>query len=298
MPRLGLRNLPKAPRRFDPAYAPESDFETLAAVKKEDVIRATSLRRYALRDRRNAAAACKLARRLARCSSHPRSLASCAYMRQVRRRIVAHLWRLIYQHPELPVSTVTIVARGWAIKQGILPSLRPKRLMEQLRTDLNYVGANSANGWGFFFLHGEYEPANGRYLPHLHGVVVGELIDAIEALSTRKKYRSTKRRDPIDGVGQRIRISRKPLSNMPRPLTYLVKSYWPSRRIGTVGQVGEANIGRTRRGMRIPEPGHATWLQWMHQWRLSDFALLYGIKVTAQGFQANKICTQKEEAVS
>ena len=160
MPRPGIEDLPRATRRFDPAYAPESKFETLTDARDEDRKRAKSLLRYRPNSPAKHKRAKRLARRLARTGSYPKSPASSRYMRKMRRRIIGHLWKLFPSNPAIPVTTVTIIPKGWAVRANALHRVNPAKLMAQFRTDLNRAGGGKATGWGCFFLHGEFEPVS------------------------------------------------------------------------------------------------------------------------------------------
>lgn len=205
MPRLGIGDLPLVPCQFDPAYAPESQFETLVDARNEDRTRAHSLRRYKPRDRVERIRAKRLAQRLEQSGQFPKSFASSRYMRKMRRIIIGRLWKLLPVDPAIPVATVTIIPKGWAVGADALNRVDPRKLMAQIRTDLNRAGGDQATGWGFFFLHGEFESVSRRYVPHVHGVVVGDMIDVIDNLAKgndgkqRAKYTSTATRDPSDG---------------------------------------------------------------------------------------------------
>lgn len=305
MPRQGIGDLPPAPERFDPARVPECKFETIKDAQKENRIRIKSLLKNLPLNRRERRNAEGLAHRLGRLNP-PTSLASPIFMRKFRRRLMAHLWNLIYATAADQVATVHIIPRGWARPESELAEIDPRTLMNQLRTDLNRAGGSAAGGWGAFFLHGEHEPRQGLLIPHIHGVVTGEMIGVIRTLQTAYrddlkqgkkprfwKYLSTRERDPVDGVAIRIKVQMGPLGMMPSPITYLFKFYWPSRWLG-IFRSGDDNMsGRTREGRRLPEPLHAAWLRWIDNWTVDDFTLLYGVHVTPEGLQARGMCTPK-----
>lgn len=285
MPRLGISQLRAPNPRFDIARVPEAKFETRADARREDRIRARLLLKHVPKGSKSRRTARKLARRLL---SHkrPRTIASSRYMRQWRRRLVGSLWPLVHQHDANRVSTVTVIKRGISVPADKLGNLQPHQLVRQLRRDLDRAGGKTATGYAFFFLHGEYEPTGNRVLPHFHGVVFGDMIGVVDNLGRRfKKYKSTKAADPVDNVMQRIRCSRGPLANLPSPLSYCAKSYWPQRRIGEVAYSDEdgLKIGRARRGVRMRGDIHAAWLLWMNRWRIEDFSLLYHLRCGPNG---------------
>ena len=115
------------------------------------------------------------------------------------------------------------------------------------------------------------------------------MIDVLDELRSRPKYASS--RATFDGskadVCQRLRINRKP--PVPRQFTYLLQSWWPSRRIGPVGEDDEVKRSRSRR--RIPEPAQSQYLLWLHRWWLNDITLLFNLRVTRSGLQASDAYT-------
>lgn len=208
-----------------------------------------------------------------------RSLADPRWMRRVRNRLGGWLWHLVDKYGG-PVCTVTLVPRGWAFTPDELQQVDPTMLLNRLRTDLLRCVANSGKGWAIFFLHGEYQPAQDMYQLHVHGLVGGGLIDAVEKLRKRKAYKSTRKKG--QDSTQRVVRSRKPLTNLPEPLTYLLKSYWPNKWKGYVSGVGTERRSRDHR--RIPEPYHSQVLLWLDRWELRDITLLMGVRVGKKGF--------------
>jgi len=196
------------------------------------------------------------------------------------------LWRLIHEGRYRAVSTATIIPLGWVKQADDLDSLKPATLLWQLRSDLNRSGGADAKGWAVFVLHGEFESNAKHYVVHVHGVAVDDMIDVVRDLAKLPKYESSKQRHPSDGVVQRVRISRELLSNMPSPLTYLAKSFWPARWLGTITRNGLVYVARERVSRRIPEPYHARWLCWMDRWDWRDMVLLYGVHVGKNGLVA------------
>lgn len=208
-----------------------------------------------------------------------RSLADPRWMRRVRNRLGGCLWHLVNRYGG-PVCTVTLVPRGWAFTPDELQQVDPTMLLNSLRTDLLRCVPNSGKGWAIIFLHGEYQTAQGTYALHVHGVAGGAMVKAVDALRKRKKYRS--RRNKGQDSTQRVKRSQKPLTNLPQPLTYLLKSYWPGKWKGYVSGVGKER--RSRDHGRIPEPYHSQYLLWLDRWELKDITLLIGVRVGKRGF--------------
>ena len=154
-------------------------------------------------------------------------------------------------------------------------------LKAALRSDLNRCGAKDADGFLFAALHGEFEPTEEVYRLHWHLLISGGMIEVVDRLRDRPKYRS--RNGDGEAVRQRVRIGRKSLEQLPRPLTYLLQSWWPSR---WIGHVGDGEVKRQRQRTRIPEPHHSENLVWLDQQRIDDLVLLRRLRVTNAGFNA------------
>lgn len=279
---MGIADLPLPP----PEYRPDRQFgrkpmlESPVEALDEDEIRERMLAKVGHLE---------LAEELAQ--FRPQTLASKWYMLARRIRVSGHLWKLLASSDPVKAATFTVIPQGWTFRSDELDQQNPSQLIEAFRVDLNRAGAAHADGWLAAFLHGEHEPQGERYQLHLHGVATGGMIDVLERLRKRPKYASSRSQfDPGDGaVCQRLRISQKPLTDLPRPLTYLLQSWWPSRWIGTVGDDGI--VKRSRRRSRIAEPAHSQYLLWLHRWALSDITLLMKLRVTRAGFQASGAST-------
>jgi hypothetical protein len=209
-------------------------------------------------------------------SGWSKTLASARYIRDQRDRVGGAVWALA-DNAIGPVATFTVIPPGWSLSPYELAAANPKKMMATFRSDLNRSGAAGADGWAITLVHGEFDPGRVHYQLHLHGVAVGGMIDVVRALSDRPKYASSRLGErPDDGVFQRIRVSRKPLTNLPSPLTYILQPFWPSR---WSGDTGDGVINRQRTKHRIPEPYHTQYLLWLDQWALSDIALLMKLRV-------------------
>lgn len=288
MGRLGVSDLPypSKPYRIDRLKGGLGGgpiFETRTNARNEDFHRARSLTKVAARySSSDLTATLDLARRLASGQScDRRTLASSRYMRRFRLRLIGALWPLVADGPWTPgeVSSFTAIPRGWSFTPGTLETADPRKLLARLRSQLNRAGAKDADGFLIAHLHGEFEPQSRIYQLHVHGIAAGGMIAAIDRLRTTPSYTS-------DGlVRGRMHISRKPLKDIPYPLGYPFKSYWPCRRIGRVGR--EGLIKRQRGHHRIPEPYHSQVLLWLDRWSVSDLTLLMNLRVGRDGFVAS-----------
>ncbi len=105
------------------------------------------------------------------------------------------------------------------------------------------------------------------------------MIDVVDRLRNSRNYRSVRKGDELRSV-QRVRINRS-LTNLPAPLTYLIKRYWSARWEGVLGD----RAVRQSYPSRIPEPRHSQLLLWLDQWSLKDMCLLMRLEVGSAGLR-------------
>ena len=166
-----------------------------------------------------------------------KSLGCSTYMRDVRINVCGEIWRLLESYSDgdcdKHVRSFTIVPRSWEFKAGELADVDPRSLIKALRTALYEQGAAEKNGWIIAFIHGEYDPVAMVYRLHVHGLAVGGMVQVIDRLRNLPNYQTQKldKDGKPNPVYRRVRINRKPLNNLPDPITYLVQSFWPSRAI-------------------------------------------------------------------
>jgi hypothetical protein len=280
MPRQRAEDLDAPAPEHNPALAPPhpvtgSCFERKIHAREEDRFRALLVASMAESDLIDSCRARSLARRLIRAAHGgplPGSLASATNMRQLRINLTGALHDL---HDRYPLQTFTLIPHGWSIPAAELDSFDPIKRLAALRSLLNRAGAGDAQGFLIGFLHGELEPESQVYQLHLHGAVHGEMVDVLDNL--REGLNRS------DEIMRRLRISRQRLCHLPHPLTYVLQSYWPCRRIGPVGEEGEIN--RNRQKQRIPEPFHTQYLLWLDRHRLGDLNLMIGLSVVGGRLQ-------------
>ena len=203
-------------------------------------------------------------------------MSSSVDMRRYRKRIIGWLWKLYNETIQWNPTTFTIAARRWEIPANELINLVATKLVAELLSDLNRAGAAKATGYLIAFIHAEFCEYSNVYRFHFHGMIAGGMTDVIDKLRATKKYKSPK------GHRTSIKVARQTLTNLPSPLSYLLKSYWPGI------YIGEEHQGkRPQKPRRIAEPFHSEALLWLDQWNLEDITLLKGVSIKAggQGFQ-------------
>jgi hypothetical protein len=277
MARLGIADLPKPQKGYRPSRR-QAGFESCKNTRKEDALRVKRLRSKEVLDSPRTDK--KAAKRLAR------TLASSIYLRGVRDRLGGALWQLVAT-ALLLAATFTLLSRAWIFTPEQLQKVNARKLIAGVRQDLIRAGAAKAKGVLILFLHGEFEPESGLFVLHFHGVALGGMIDVVDRLRKRRKYKPAPRgKDGRPAIRTPVRIRRKPLTSLPEPLTYILKPYWPAKRIGAVD--GSDQDKRNRRHGRIPEPYHSEALLWLDRWALSDISLMIGIYVDQNGFKLRR----------
>ncbi len=282
---LHIGNLPLPRRRFRLDLHIES-FETRAKSRREDRIRANLL---AKQTQYGSAEYRRWLRRVWRKlvangpGTRKSTLASHAVWRRLRIRVVGHLWDLMENSGYATPKTVTIMPRGWDPTPDELMAVDLPKLMETLRADLNRCGAAKATGYLALFIHSEWVEGKQRFQLHVHGVVAGGMVGVVRRLRKRPKYKAGATRGRVT-VKSRVRLSNKPLSNMPDPISYAVKGIW----FWSKPFACDGKMRRCKQRSRMPEPFHSQSLLWLDRWGPKDIALLIGIRVTKKGFSLTK----------
>ena len=113
------------------------------------------------------------------------------------------------------------------------------------------------------------------------------MVEVIDRLRKLPNYKTQKylKDGTLSPVYRRIKMTRKPLTNLPRPITYLLQSYWPQRAL-FISDDGARR--RARRKRRIAEPQHSQVLLWLDKWNIRDLTLMVGLRVTKTGLQQTK----------
>ena len=283
MPSVGVSKLVPPPTGYCVDVS-SPNFETLAYVLDEDATRTKLLAKYQKLESPSIGYTLTYApghaRRLKRFLKKAvdkrkrKSLASSVDMREFRIRVCGHVKLLRDTTLEYDPMPFHVMIDDWHVPASDLCLIDPRKLKAEFLADLNRAGGDNANGYLIMFLHAEFDPVRFIYKLHFHGMVGGNMKQVIHHLKTLKKYVTTKP-DPASIV-----VRKAPLHDDWTALSYLLKSFWPSRYSGPVADKG---VMRPRKGRRIPEPYHSEYLMWLHQWRLEDITLLKNLRVGAGG---------------
>jgi hypothetical protein len=202
------------------------------------------------------------------------------YMGSQRIRIGGALWQLVDENEGY--NTFTVRPRGWMYTAEELARLDPRKLIDGFRRVLDRQRKGQPLGFLIAALHGEFDEDTELFDVHIHGVAEGSMLDVVDRVRDLPNYRCRKAKGDKKA---RVVIGRKPLTNLPYPLTYPFQSSWPKRWRGEIHGVEQR--GNTRH--RIPEPHHTALLVWLDRWSLADITLLMGAYVGPSGFVLNTV---------
>jgi hypothetical protein len=295
MARRSLDQLPMSPMRYRlDKRTKRSDgvirFETQTASQSEDgkrgewiPLHAPTLPRRKLRRRAE-----RLAKRLSRSGAGekvPQTLSSSCYMRELRLRIGGWMWALV-DRPECDnARTFTLIPRGGSIPVAGLWAFNPVKFIEGIRADINRKLGKERDGFLILFLDAEFDTESEVYSFHVHGLAAGALLEAVRKLKPGKHQRKGKRPSnkyrSDEQVHKRVMVGKKPLNNLPDPLTYMCKPFWTRKRTGIVCS---GKVKRENRKGRIREPFHTQLLVWLDRYSISDISLMMRMRVTDKGF--------------
>lgn len=277
----------RAPRRFRPAIH-QRGFEGIRKTRQRDRAKAALLRRV-IADKlvtgdvltRLQDLADRLATEEALVpKSPPMTMASSRWMRRVRNRVVAYLWKFLGESPG-PQAFVTLIPPDSDIPEDALMGFDPAQFLERLRGSLNRAGAGSASGSMWCVLEAEYQMDSCAFRFHFHAIVTGDMVQVVRRLRKQRAYRSNASLPSGRAPSPKRRLQVKsPLYDLPRPLSYTLKDGWNGRWVDPEGKRGP------RRELRGKAAALA--LLWLDQHQLSDLTLMMGMRANQRGFTALK----------
>lgn len=221
----------------------------------------------------------------------PRSLASKRFMRRVRKRVFSALFQFVRTINNCRLGTFTIVSGRWHVKPEELLSTKPQDLLQGFRSDLNRCGAAESQGFLIAWIDLEYELNRGLYAIHLHGLVGGDMVEVVNRLRGRPKYRPIRKEQPGCVPVYRPIVVKTNISDWPRAITYLLKSHWMSTWRGPLRDDGSFPPGG--KSQRMPEPYHSLALLWFHRLSLKDITLMVGMEAGSFGFRRTRLSQKR-----
>ena len=193
------------------------------------------------------------------------------FTRQYRRRFCGVVLEAIERIPAETIYLYTVIPASWRVDGPTLHTKDPKKLLRQFRTQLNRAGLSALDGWLIAFVHGDYDKTYDIFQLHLHVLVVGEKVHALQGLRELRIYKpSAHVKRPI--VRKRLKAPARQISY------YLAQDFWPSKPTVLVRDVPV----RVRERKRIPEPRHAEVLMWLDRQRFADLVWLHGCRITGK----------------
>lgn len=200
------------------------------------------------------------------------SFANPIFMRTFRRRFFGAVLRLLRTDSRGRAKIYTLVSAKWLLPASELAKLRPRKILEAVRSNLIKFGEiDKLSGWAICFVHNEYDPATDSYQPHIHAIVVGPKRHAFNKLRELEMFQGGKGKQvyrPIKAQG---------LKCLPRQVSYLFKGYWPAR--ATAYLIKSSGKIPKRTGDRIPESRHAEAITFLHAQRFADLIWMHNVKI-------------------
>jgi len=291
--RPGISQLPLPSPSFD--LTATLGFETAQSVTDEDRYRAATFRKRAesagpLRARRLRTLADAIDPEV---EQAPQTPASSRYMRDARNRVIGAIWDLIetggtpacLAAPD-EYAVFTAIPEDCSVPLGTLHHVDPTRLMAAFRQHIirsaQRLGV-PVEGQLFAALHGAYDPATSSYPLHVHGIATGGMVKIVDGLRDLRKYRPVQPNDGRDAAHTPVRLGRGPLTNMPEPLTYVMKRFWPLRETyldsDGLRKAYNSKVARIRGEAEIEH------LRFLDKWRIEDVTLMMGMHATKAGLK-------------
>ena len=193
------------------------------------------------------------------------TLASSIAMREIRLSVTGALLDAVSDFDDAGLKVVTVVKPSWALTPSELLRTDAQKLKLQFVQDLKRTGVSPMPDPFVAFLHGEFEPTNGLYIPHFHCVTT-------PAKATRLKQRlgTLVSYEADDTVLRPIRSPK--VGDRVRQLTYLLKAFWPQRALRLTANGWKRDHHRRR----VSEPWSSIYLLWLDRHRLLDLTVSNG----------------------
>jgi hypothetical protein len=200
------------------------------------------------------------------CEKHARceSLACPVCSRNRRILSSAAVLHFLAQYDWEDLRAITLINPADALHVGDLHKFNPRKLINRFRRQLERAGLSKSKTFIVGFIDGEWDEGWQLFQPHLH------LITHKDNISLLKTIVKTWAKDS-DRV--RLRMLTKKIYFLPRAVTYLDKSWWPS--VARKNNPLEIHPHNKR---RPPPEIEREILLWLDRYRTADLRLLYGVK--------------------
>ena len=277
-------HLTAAPIRYDLATLMRKGASTHAFDPVEETD-AERLKRVALLRSSAVPGAQRLASKLQcdDCSGPVPSLANPVYSRAWRRVEGSYLLGLISEarRAGLPVRAFTAVVPQHTFDADLLDGFHPTTVTSCIRRFVEKHLPQNPTGWAYMWVHGEYKGTSNTFVMHGHGIAAGDYLATLDGRPLRTDLRTlagshkgtpshpTSPRPP----GVRVPLRIDPLRNVPRQVSYVLQSWWPSRPVVLTPNGWK----RVRDQGRIPAPHHSRDLVWLDRQSISSMRLRMGL---------------------
>ena len=282
MSRRNIRKLGKPPKGYSyrSILKHSPGFQTTDQARAEDASRIRMLRRVLNQgklssdERQHASGLLARFERAASRKKTPHTLSASVSARKARK--LAILWLKFLYDAELDAvggqaTFFTIFPPlTWKYPSEELMNADPKIMLKRFYQHLKGKDGLPEDGWLFAGLHAEFNPETECFDFHLHGMVAGGMIERLDSLRKSRTF----------GPGQTnsdkslIQITREPLRDPVRTITYSCQTWWPMK----TDSDPDAPEGRGKR-KRIPEPHHTRMVLWLDRFELEDITLLARLEV-------------------
>lgn len=272
---MPIDQLPNPPKGYRPGKdtGPEVGFETKADASNENTYRMVIL--ICLEEKETDPIRLQSLRSLRSRIGNYLSPASASFMREQRIRIAGALWPIVENDQK--ARSITVVPVPWSYTADELSDVDAGDLLDSFRAALYARGAASASGWLIAGLHGEYDPTTRLFQLHLHGIGTGEMLEVVERLRKSRFLLGRRKERP---VYRTLVIGKVPLTNLPKPLTYVCQSFWSSR---PSYEMSNGNKRRVRQKRRIPRAPAYKALLWLDRHRIGELIVMVGLRATTRG---------------
>lgn len=199
------------------------------------------------------------------------SMASARWFRKFRQRLIGEILAPLDPYSDQEIRFVTLINRKWKFPVGTLRrDVNPMEIMESFRQHLNRAGVTAAEGKLFAWLHGEHDSTANVYRLHVHAIVVGDKIAALDNLKSTKENKNRWGYEKVPGDTARPVVFNK-IEDRVRQVSYTFQSWWPSR--ARYYNHMKDSYWKTTDRVRPRDAVHAEILMWLAYHRPSEFFL-------------------------
>lgn len=266
--------------RFNPQINKSQRFETKEECQNEDKLRLKLINKFRRKnDRANIEKINKHLKLLTKKIKRSKTPASRVFMRKWRRNVINSIYNLPVENGDSLIF-FTIIPKGFSFEGGRLDEADASELMERIRLMFWRNGSSEMKGWIYCYLHGEYEPESNFYMLHVHGIATPDYKEVLERMRSSCHVLRSNSSGNEPNVRKRLQVSRKPIDDPFKVISYCAQSYWPMRH---VSYYEKSKMKRQRIKQRIINPYHTEYLLWLSKIKLKNLVFSKGFHVNKNG---------------